>query len=167
MSGTVEAVPVPVTVIVRPVGAVELCAVPGRPIASTATAAASATSTASWASLIAYLLGCVREVRRRLSPMSPSRGGGRGAAEAVQVRLPAVRDPRRGEVDEQHRRGRARLAPQGHRDLLGQAVALAHVARRTRGDDVLPDGLAPTAARDDVVQGQLAAIGAAVHAAPA
>src|SRR5206468_6541196 len=45
--GTAEAVPVPVTVIVRPVGAVELCAAPGRPTASTATAATSAASTAS------------------------------------------------------------------------------------------------------------------------
>src|SRR5436190_4559595 len=69
-SGTAEAVPVPVTVITRPVGELEPCAVAGRSTTSTATTAVSMTSAANGANLIAYLLGCVPEVRRRRAPTS-------------------------------------------------------------------------------------------------
>ena len=73
---------------------------------------------------------------------------------------------RRGEQDEQHRRGRPRRAPHRHRRLLGEAVALAQVARRAGGDDVLPDRVAAAAARHDVVERQPAAARPAVDAAP-
>src|SRR5439155_22337801 len=87
-----------------------------------------------------------RRDRNRLQPVPPfaswylrrrkvatSRRGGGVLAEAVQVLLPAVRDPRRGEMDEEHRRRRARLRAERHRDLLWEPVALAHVARGARG----------------------------------
>ena len=46
-------------------------------------------------------------------------------SDARQVRRPAGRDPRRGEADEERRRGRARRGVQHHPDLLERAVALA------------------------------------------
>ncbi len=49
----------------------------------------------------------------------------------------------------------------------GKPVALAQVARRARGDDVLPHRLAAARARDHVVERQPAAGRAAVDAAPA
>src|SRR5262245_64003340 len=51
--------------------------------------------------------------------------------------------------------------------LLERAVALAQVARRAGGDDVLPAGLAAARARDDVVERQARRGRAAVDAAPA
>ncbi len=48
-----------------------------------------------------------------------------------------------------------------------EPVALAEVARRARGDDVLPDGVAASAARHDVVERQPDAGRAAVDALPA
>ena len=53
------------------------------------------------------------------------------------------------------------------RQLLQQPVALAQVARRAGGDDVLPRRVAAARARDDVVERQPAAGRAAVDAAPA
>src|SRR6478752_3826224 len=93
------------------------------------------------------------------------RGG--GGAEIAEVGRPAVRDPRCGELDEEHGLGRLRRVLELHADLLERAVALAEVARRTGGDDVLPDRLAALRARDDVVEGEPPARAAAVDAAPA
>src|SRR5919197_176061 len=167
VSGTTRAVAVPLTVTVRTSGAAEPCAVPG----PTTTSAPAAASTAARAAIEIVFIVSSRFVDAvNTAPASAyvtSRRGGRGLAEAVQVRLPTIRDPRRREVDEEDRSGRLRLRPERHRDLLRQAVALAHVARRARGDDVLPDRVATAAARHDVVEGQLAAGSAAVHAAPA
>ena len=70
-------------------------------------------------------------------------------------------------MDEQHRRRGARGTLQMKARLLEQAVALLQVARRTRCDDVLPDGVAALRARDDVVEREPAARRAAVDAAPA
>ena len=53
-----------------------------------------------------------------------------------------------------------------HLDLAGQAVALAAVAGRAGGDDVLPDRLAAAAAGDDVVDGEAGFARAAVLAGP-
>src|SRR5881227_2214452 len=83
-----------------------------------------------------------------------------------QVRLPAVRDLRRRQADEEHGRRRPRLSAQLHRDLVWQPVPLAQVARRTRSDDVLPDGLAAPALRDDVVESEPSAGTAAVDTTP-
>ena len=55
----------------------------------------------------------------------------------------------------------------GDPGLLQRPVALAQVARRAGGDDVLPDRLAALRARDDVVERQAAVRRAAVRAAPA
>src|SRR5205807_5727707 len=49
-----------------------------------------------------------------------------------------------------------RLADQGHAGLARGAAALADVAGHAGADDVLPGGLAALAARDHVVQAQLA-----------
>src|SRR5205814_2990373 len=54
-----------------------------------------------------------------------------------------------------------------HARLVQQPVALPEVARRTRGDDVLPDRLTASAARNDVVQRQAPCGRSAVHAGPA
>ena len=62
---------------------------------------------------------------------------------------------------------RARRGVELHPGLLERPVALAQVARRAGGDDVLPDRLAALRARDDVVEGEAAARRAAVDAAPA
>ena len=48
------------------------------------------------------------------------------------------------------------LQHQFHSRLFGRPSALLHVARRAGGDDVLPCGLAAEAARDDMVEGQVA-----------
>ena len=53
-----------------------------------------------------------------------------------------------------------------HLDLARQAVALAAVAGRAGGDDVLPDRLAAAAAGDDVVDGEAGFARAAVLAGP-
>src|SRR3954447_18450618 len=53
-----------------------------------------------------------------------------------------------------------------HPDLAGQAVALAAVAGRAGGDDVLPDRLAAATAGDDVVDGEPGLARAAVLAGP-
>src|SRR6185295_20097168 len=53
-----------------------------------------------------------------------------------------------------------------HPGLLGQAVALAAIARRAGGDDVLPARVAALGPRDDVVDGEVRAR-AAVLAGPA
>ena len=99
----------------------------------------------------------------------------RRASYAVAVDVPSsprygvqrVRDPRRGELDEEHRLRRARRLFSSMPDLLERAVALAQVARGAGGDDVLPDRLAALRARHDVVERQPAARRAAVDAAPA
>ena len=71
------------------------------------------------------------------------------------------------EADEQHGRRRPRRPRQRHRRLLEQPVALAEIARRTRGDDVLPDRVAALRARDHVVERQPTGRRAAVDALPA
>src|SRR3954454_21106033 len=83
-----------------------------------------------------------------------------------QVLLPGRRDRRRGELDEDVRAGDPRLDPRVHVDLVGEPVALAAVARRAGGDDVLPPRVAALRARDHVVDGEARA-GAAVLALPA
>src|SRR4051794_24891426 len=87
--------------------------------------------------------------------------------EAVEIGLPTRRDGVRREADEQHGRGRAWLRVQRHRHLLEQPVALAQVAGRARGDDVLPLRPAALRARDDVIERKAAARLAAVDAFPA
>ena len=44
-----------------------------------------------------------------------------------------------------------------HAGLAGQAIALAPIAGRARGDDVLPAGGAALGARDHVIDGQVGA----------
>ena len=56
-----------------------------------------------------------------------------------EIALPANGDLRCREPDEEHRSRRPRRRRQHHVHLVRQAVALAQVARRARGDDVLPD----------------------------
>src|SRR5215831_20955239 len=165
VSGTTLVLAVPSTVTVLPLESELPCAVPGR---ATATAPAAASTAASAAIEIVFMVppGSLAPYVRRKQGATSRRGGG-VPAEAVQVRLPAVRDPRRREVDEEHRRRRLRLGAERHRDLFGQAVPLAHVAGRARGDDVLPDRVAAPAPRNDVVERQLASCRPAVHAAPA
>ena len=64
--------------------------------------------------------------------------------EAEQVGAASRRGSRRGERDEE--RGAAGAAArQVHLLLVGHPVALLQVARRARGDDVLPDRVAPSA----------------------
>src|SRR5436309_480630 len=63
-------------------------------------------------------------------------------------------------------RGRSRRPAQLHRHLVRQPVSLTQVARRTRRDDVLPDGLAATTLRYDVIERQPPAGAAAVDATP-
>src|SRR6266700_4572039 len=53
-----------------------------------------------------------------------------------------------------HRRRERRL-PRKQPRLLRRQVALAQVARRTCGDDVLTGGLAALAARNDVIEGEV------------
>ena len=96
-----------------------------------------------------------------------ARLGRRLGGEVRQVLTPAVRNLRRGEADEEHGLRRPRRLHELHRDLLEEAVALLEVAGRARGDDVLPDGIAPAAARDDVVEREPPVRRAAVDATPA
>ena len=63
--------------------------------------------------------------------------------------------------------GRLRLARGHHVRLPRQPVALAPVAGRAAGDDVVPGRRAALRARDHVVDGQVAALVAAVLAGPA
>src|SRR5215210_5726684 len=83
-----------------------------------------------------------------------------------QVLLPGRRDRRRGELDEDVRARDPRLHARMHVDLVREAVALAAVAGRARGDDVLPARAAALRARDHVVDGEARAR-AAVLAFPA
>src|SRR6202158_2691870 len=53
-----------------------------------------------------------------------------------------------------HRR-RERGLPREHPRLLRRQVALAQIAWRTRGDHILPGGLAAPAAREDVIEGEV------------
>src|SRR2546423_8217416 len=84
----------------------------------------------------------------------------------AQIRLPAVRNLRRRQADEEHGRGRSRRPAQLHRHLVRQPVPFAQVARRTRRDDVLPDRLAAAALRYDVVEREPPAGAAALDATP-
>src|SRR5437588_10952674 len=105
-------------------------------------------------------MGAARLARRT----QLGRGSGRQAAE---VRAPALRDVRSREADEEHRRRRAWRVAQHEARLLQRAVSLPKVARRARGDDVLPDGVAAPAPWDDVVEREPPSRRAAVDAAPA
>src|SRR3954447_2351247 len=78
-----------------------------------------------------------------------------------------MRDAWGRQLDEEHRLGRARRGAELHAGLLQRPVALAQVARRAGGDDVFPDRLASLRPRNDVVERQAAAGGAAIHAPPA
>ena len=73
----------------------------------------------------------------------------------------------RRQADEEHRRRRPRRMGELHLRLVRQPAALAQVAGGTRGDDVLPDRITAARARDDVVERQPPARGAAVDTAPA
>src|SRR5206468_800498 len=130
VSGAPRAVPEPLTVIVRPAGVLEPLAAPGRPTPANATAVASATASAAIVRIfiVVLLVRVTEDLRRRDGPRSRRRG-----RQAVQVRLPAVRDPGRREMDEEHRCRGPRLHAQRHRDLLRKPVALPHVAGRARG----------------------------------
>src|SRR5438876_3759477 len=148
--GTVVAAPLPETVI-PPLGeeSVDPAAT------STRTPARAIPASATRASLL-------------LMPFNtPPRTISSRGLERLEIRLPALGDRGRREPDEQHRRGHARQLAQLHRDLVQQPVALAQVARRARGDDVLPDRAAAAAARHDVVERQAPGGAAAVDAAPA
>src|SRR5581483_9027962 len=157
--GTAFTAPWPVTVIVRSLVASADPARSGRPAPAKTTAAASRPASAN--SFIRPLYGAARTPRH-----SGLRCGDRGRVR-VEVGLPAGRDLRGGQADEEHGRGRPRRAAHRHRNLLGQAVSLAEVAGRAGGHDVLPDGLAATAARHDVVERQPARAVPAVDAPPA
>src|SRR5581483_12359056 len=84
-----------------------------------------------------------------------------------EVALPAVGNLRRREPDEEHRRGLAWSLRKHHLHLVGQAVALAQVAGRARGDDVLPGRVAAARPRYHVVEREASAGRPAVDAAPA
>ena len=58
------------------------------------------------------------------------------------------------DLDEDRRRRGLGVLLRVHLDLAGEAVALAAVAGRAGGDDVLPDRFAAAAAGDDVVDGE-------------
>src|SRR5215210_3276404 len=83
-----------------------------------------------------------------------------------QVLLPGRRDGRRGELDEDMGARRVGLHARVHVDLVRQPVALAAVARRAGGDDVVPPRASALGARDHVVDREARA-GAAVLALPA
>src|SRR4051812_49183122 len=139
-SGTVTTVPLPETVIDLVSGVAAAC--PGRGCATPARAAAPKTTRTARR----IFMTLIRHRRRRCHK-GLSRGG-------VQVRRPALGDPRRGELDEEHGLRRTRRRVQDHPDLLERAVALPQVAGRTRRDDVLPHRLPALRARDDVVERQ-------------
>jgi hypothetical protein len=88
-------------------------------------------------------------------------------AAAVEVLLPALRDLRRREANEEHGRRRPRPRRKLHVHLVREAVALAQVARGAGGDDVLPRGVAALRAGNHVVEGEAPGRGAAVDTAPA
>src|ERR1051326_5524830 len=166
-SGTAVTVPVPWTVTVSPVEPAFVVAASAPPASS---ATRSARATRSFMPDIrcrARRMSHRCQTRRSVSDTEQGLRGGGGRAELAEVLRPAVRDARSRELDEQHRLRRPRRRPQLHARLLQRPVALAQVARRAGGDDILPDGLAAFRTRDDGVEGQPAARGAAVHAAPA
>src|ERR671931_2825105 len=74
----------------------------------------------------------------------PAEAGASG--EGRQELLPDIGDHRGRDADEDGGPWRPGPPPGVHSDLPGQAVALAPVAGRARGDDVLPDRLATAAA---------------------
>ena len=51
--------------------------------------------------------------------------------------------------------GAARMTGRAHADVFGQLAALAQIARRAGGDDVLPRGAPALGARQDVIEGQI------------
>src|ERR671937_1818195 len=166
VSGAAFAVPVPVTVIPVGLSGAALCAGPGRSSPTTsASAPAAAASARILISFMSFLPWLMEGTTPPASAYVTSRRGRR--REARQVRLPAARDLRRREPDEEHRCRRARLPAQLHPRFVRQLVALLQGARRARGDEVLPDRLASSAPRNDVVERQPAAGGAAVDALPA
>ena len=89
----------------------------------------------------------------------------RSLAEVGQPRTPRGRDGRAGDVDEDVRARRRRPAPAGASRLRREVVALAAVAGRAGGDDVVPVRRAALGARDDVVDGEVR-LRAAVLARP-
>ena len=96
------------------------------------------------------------------------RCGGLHVRQPPEVLLPGGGDRRRGHVDEDRRSSARCGAARGqHVRLLRQPVALAPVARRAAGDDVVPGRRAALRARDHVVDGEGAALVAAVLAGPA
>ncbi len=94
------------------------------------------------------------------TPRRPGLGGG------GQVLLPGRRDPGAGHLDEDGWRRRLRRCARVHLDLSRQPIALAAVAGRASGDDVLPDRLAAPAPGDHMVDGQPGLAGAAVLTGP-
>ena len=88
----------------------------------------------------------------------------RAARPAAQIRLPRHRDTGRGDPDEHRRPRRPRVIGRMHRGLARHPVALAAVARRAGGDDVLPRRRPAAAAGDHVVDGQPGGLAAAVLA---
>ena len=101
------------------------------------------------------------------SPLRSTRRPRSRSPYGAEVLLPALRDLRRREADEEHGRRRPRARGELHVHLVRQPVPLAEVARRAGGDDVLPGGVAALRARDHVVERQPPAARAAVDAAPA
>src|SRR6266480_7116462 len=127
-SGTVVTNAVPVTVMPRSIGWAVT------PPALGAASRAVATTTA--ASLVRPI---TVNVRRR--PDGGHRPGLRsGGAERAEIRLPALRDLWRRELDEEDRRRRARGRGQVHLGLRQQAVPFPVVAGRARRHHVLPNG---------------------------
>src|SRR5258708_4476680 len=91
----------------------------------------------------------------------------RGAAEwsFAEIGRPGLRDLRCGDPDEERGRRRRRRHPHRQSDLLDEPVALAQVAGRAGGDDILPDRVTAPASRHDMVESQPPG-GAAVDTAP-
>ena len=98
---------------------------------------------------------------RRFGGVRPWRSRSPGTASSV-VGSPAGA----AQADEERQARAGAEAAHRHRRLLREAVALAQVAGGAGGDDVLPDRVAPAAAREDVVEGEPAAGRPAVDAAP-
>src|SRR5579884_1339937 len=101
------------------------------------------------------LRACIGALRGTDSARSAPPPGRPGSALCGQVLKPGRRDRRAGDVDEHRRVRGAWLAQQLHPHLTRQRVALAAVARRTRGDDVVPAGAAALGLRDHVVDRQI------------
>src|SRR5262249_16443611 len=108
-------------------------------------------------------VGAARRSAGRARLSSRARAG----LELPQVWLPAVRDLRPGKADEEPRSGRARLRVEPEAALLERPVPLAQVARRARGDDVLPDGVPAARAWHHVVERQASTGRPAVDTPPA